>query len=160
MPAVIIQTKNQTGEEIKPESSTRDPRPPVPGFSCVYLASSAREAELVSSLVESEQVRIYHAVSLEDAEARLKLTRSRVLLSNTSFRRGNWKDALEMSLRLRPQAALVVASRLADEKLWLGVLEHGAYDLILKPFQADELCRVLRNAHNHAVSGGLRHMTA
>ena len=55
---------------------------------------------------------------------------------------------------------LVVASRLADEKLWLGVLEHGAYNLTLKPFQADELCRVLRNAHNHAVSGGLRHMTA
>jgi DNA-binding NtrC family response regulator len=132
----------------------------VAGFGCVYLASSAREAELVSSLVESEQVRIYHAISLDDAESKLKLTRSRVLLSNTTFRRGNWKDALEMSFRIRPQAAMVVASRLADEKLWLGVLEHGAYDLILKPFQAAELCRVLRNAHNHAISGGLRHMTA
>jgi DNA-binding NtrC family response regulator len=154
------QLTNQAGEDPNPEPDPRYPRLPEPGFGCVYLASSAHEAELVSSMVESERIRIYHAVTLEDASSTLKLTRSRVLMTNTKFRNGSWKDALEMSVRIRPPAALVVASRLADEKLWLGVLERGAYDLIVKPFQAVELCRVLQNAHTHAVSGGLRRMTA
>jgi DNA-binding NtrC family response regulator len=160
MPAVMNELTNQAGEDSDPKVDPRHPRLPDPGFGCVYLAASAREAEAVSSMVESERIRIYHAVTLEDAVSRLKLTRSRVLLTNTRFRDGTWKDALETSQHIRPPAALVVASRLADEKLWLGVLERGAYDLIVKPFQAAELCRILRNAQAHAASGGLRRMTA
>jgi DNA-binding NtrC family response regulator len=115
---------------------------------------------MVSTMVESDGIRVYHADSLQDAESTLKLTRARVLLTNTKCRNGNWREALELSLRTHPQAALVVAARLADENLWLGVLEQGAYDLIVKPFQSEELVRILRNAHTHAASGGLRRMTA
>lgn len=160
MPAVINEIINQAGEDTNPAVAPQRTKLSDPGFSCVYLATSAREAELVSSLVESERIRIFHADSLKDGASKLKLTRSRVLLTNTKFRDGNWKVALEMSMRLRPQAALVVASRLADDELWLGVLELGAYDLILKPFRAADLCRVLQNAYLHATTGGLRHMTA
>jgi len=37
--------------------------------------------------------------------------------------------------------------------LWIGVLEQGAYDLIQNPFRADELRRILENAHSHATTG-------
>ena len=160
MPAVIDEIAIQKGQELEPEPAHNRTTARDPGFGCVYLATSAREAEQVSSLVESERIRIYHAAGLEDAASKLKLTRSRVLLSNTNFRGGDWRDALELSQHVRPQAALVVASHLADDQLWLGVLERGAYDLIVKPFQAEDLCRVLRNAYTHAASGGLRRMTA
>ena len=110
--------------------------------------------------MEAAQIRIYHAAWLDDAEVQLKLTKSRVLLTDTTFKRGNWKDALQMAVGLRPATALVVAARLADERLWIGVLERGAYDLIQKPFQADELRRILENAHNHATTGKPMHMTA
>lgn len=160
MPAVINEITNQAGQELEPEAARNRTTAQDRGFGCVYLATSAREAEKVSSLVESERIRIYHAAGLDDALSKLKLTRSRVLLTNTNFRGGDWRDALELSHRVRPPAAVVVASHIADDQLWLGVFERGAYDLIVKPFQAEELCRVLQNANTHAVSGSLRRMTA
>jgi len=161
MPYATASARIETGDATEPETVARNPNGPIPGFGCVYLTRSVREAELASALVETAQIRIYHATGLDDARTRLKLTRSRVLLADTAIGKGKgWKDALQMAARLRPSTVLVVASRLADERLWLGVLEHGAYDLILKPFQADELRRVLENAHSHAITGGLRHMTA
>jgi FixJ family two-component response regulator len=51
-----------------------------------------------------------------------------------------------------PQEASRTA-RLADERLWIGVLEQGAYDLIQNPFRADELRCILENAHSHATTG-------
>jgi DNA-binding NtrC family response regulator len=160
MPAVIKQTRTQAGAGLEPETAPQNAKTPDPGFGCVYLTSSVREAELVSMLVEADGIRLYHSATLQDAESTLKLTRSRVLLTNTKCRNGNWRDALALSVRMHPPAALVVAARIADENLWLGVLEQGAYDLIVKPFQAAELIRVLRNAQTHAASGGLRRMTA
>jgi DNA-binding NtrC family response regulator len=148
------------GPDAEPDTAAPDPNGRAPGFGCVYLTRSVREATRASALVESARIRIYHATGLADALERLTLTGSRVLLTDTAFARGNWRDALQVVAGLRPSVELVVAARLADERLWLGVLERGAYDLILKPFQEDELCRVLENAHNHAIAGGSRRMTA
>ena len=56
---------------------------------------------------------------------------------------------------LRP-AAVVVASEARDERLWVDVLERGAYDFILKPFCAWELNLILKNGYIHATTNGLR----
>jgi DNA-binding NtrC family response regulator len=160
MTNVITLTPDGTTGDAEPETAARNPNGREPGFGCVYLTSSVREAERASALMEPAQIRIFHAARLEDAEARIKLTRSRVLLTETAFQRGNWKDALQMAARLYPPTALVVAARLADERLWIGVLERGAYDLIQKPFRVDELRRILENAYSHATTGKPRHMTA
>ncbi len=156
----ITLTPGETAGEARPETVARSPNILTPSFGCVYLTSSIREAERASALLEPAQIRIYHAARLEDAAARLKLTKSRVLLTDTAYKGGNWKDALQMAVRLRPPTALVVAARLANERLWIGVLELGAYDLIQKPFRADELRRILENAHRHATTGKPLHMTA
>jgi DNA-binding NtrC family response regulator len=102
-------------------------------------------------MVKSAQIDIHHSTGLEDAKARLTATRSCVLLTDVVFERGTWRDALQMTALL-PRTALVVVSRLLDERLWIGALERGAYDMILKPFQADELRRVLENACFHSAS--------
>jgi len=160
MPYAAESARTEPGTYVELETAAPNPNRRIPGFGCVYLTRSVRQAELTSTLVESAQIRIYHAAGLADARERLTLTRSRVLLTDIAFERGDWKNALQMTVRLRPSTALVVAARLADERLWLDVLERGAYDLILKPFHKEDLCRVLENAHSHALMGGLRHITA
>ncbi|MFN7920963.1 MAG: hypothetical protein U0Q16_12750 [Bryobacteraceae bacterium] len=57
-----------------------------------------------------------------------------------------WRLTGEAVARLMPKARRVVASRLADERLWLDVLDSGAFDLVRKPFEARELASVLRTA--------------
>jgi DNA-binding response OmpR family regulator len=55
-----------------------------------------------------------------------------------------------MKTRRHRNAVLVVTAAVADESLWLDVLEQGAYDLILKPFVPEELFRILENADAYA----------
>ena len=45
--------------------------------------------------------------------------------------------------------SLVVADRLADERLWGEVLNFGAYDLLSKPFEGGEVLHVLSMACRH-----------
>ena len=41
---------------------------------------------------------------------------------------------------------LIVTDRLADERLWAEVLNLGGYDLLLKPFDPEEVLRVVNSA--------------
>lgn len=38
---------------------------------------------------------------------------------------------------------LIVSSRLADERLWAEILNRGAFDLLMKPVDPHELCRLV-----------------
>jgi DNA-binding response OmpR family regulator len=44
---------------------------------------------------------------------------------------------------------LIVTSRLADEKLWAEALNLGAYDVLAKPFDRQELVRTANLAWLH-----------
>jgi DNA-binding NtrC family response regulator len=121
------------------------------GFSCVFLTSSFSAVAAASRMVESAQIHIHHSATLDEAKARLHATASRVLLTDDAFERGNWRDALRMTALLPLRTALVLVSRIADVRLWISALEHGAYDLVLEPFRADDLRRILENAYFHAI---------
>jgi FixJ family two-component response regulator len=41
---------------------------------------------------------------------------------------------------------VVVCSRLGDHKLWIDVLEQGAYDLLVEPYQHEEIRRIVEGA--------------
>ncbi len=148
-----------TGDD-SPEPAIRETGLHPVGFSCVFLTPSAREADLVARLARPAHIRIYHATRLQEAEALLAGKHSRILLTNAAFPGGDWKDALSAAAHLSRPAALVVASAAADDRLWIEVLERGAYDLILKPFRASELCRILENAYFHVTRGGWHCTTA
>jgi len=44
-------------------------------------------------------------------------------------------------------AQFIVCSRLAEERLWVEVLEAGGYDVIATPFRDDDAARVIRGAY-------------
>ena len=157
MPNDAMSVPDRPNAGKKTAGQTGNPR--SRGFSCVYLTSSTRVAETASALVESVRIDIHRSTTLDDAEARLQATKSRVLLTDISFERGGWEDALRMAASLPLRTAVVLVSCLADERLWIDALERGAYDLILEPFQADEMRRILGNAHFHATSGGYSHFS-
>jgi DNA-binding NtrC family response regulator len=72
-----------------------------------------------------------------------------VVLCEASLPDGNWKDLLEdLSRRLNPPY-LIVTSHVADEHLWAEVLNMGGYDVLAKPFDPEELCRVVQFACEH-----------
>ena len=119
-------------------------------FKCVFLTCSEVESRAVSRLLMPAGIRILPAAMLEQADLLLATTDSAVLLADSAFLDGTWEDALDMVAKSHPRVELVLAAGQADERFWIDVLERGAYDLVLKPFDAGELRRILENANAHA----------
>ncbi len=72
-----------------------------------------------------------------------------VVVSECRLPDGDWKDVLQ-ELQRRPLAPpLIVASRLADERLWAEVLSLGGYDVLTTPFRPDEVIHSVSLAWRH-----------
>ena len=54
-----------------------------------------------------------------------------------------WRETLDEFRTLPDPPFLVVTSRLADDRLWSEALNLGAYDVLAKPYDTDEVLRVL-----------------
>lgn len=57
-----------------------------------------------------------------------------------------WQRALRLLLSRRVDAVVVMLSRLADARFWLNALDAGAYDVVAKPFEPEEIRWVVRTA--------------
>ena len=62
---------------------------------------------------------------------------------------GSWRDLLEHSSRLPVPPLVIVTSWLADERLWAEALNLCAWDVLAKPFDVREVCRVVESAWSH-----------
>ena len=69
-----------------------------------------------------------------------------VIVCERDFQDGNWKLLLDEVSRLAKPPRLIVASRFADERLWAEVLNLGGHDVLITPFDADEVHRVVSYA--------------
>ena len=82
---------------------------------------------------------VWRAANCEEAIRLARKIRPRVVLCDAELADGGWRRIWKaLSVGPRPPL-LIVASRQADERLWAQVLNAGAYDLLLKPFRAQEV---------------------
>lgn len=70
----------------------------------------------------------------------------RVVLTDLCLPDGSWFDVLNRVGDLKPDAQVVVCARLADERLWSQVLEAGGFDVLVEPYEAPEVRRILSAA--------------
>lgn len=76
---------------------------------------------------------------------------------------GSWKLLLDKIGVLAQPPRLIVASRLADERLWAEVLNLGGWDVLATPFDAKEVHRVVSYAVDswrRQVEAGTRRWTS
>jgi hypothetical protein len=65
-----------------------------------------------------------------------------VVICERYERDGCWRDVLEGTQKVPAPPSLIVCSRLADDYLWADVLNLGGYDVLVKPFDREEVLRV------------------
>ena len=63
-----------------------------------------------------------------------------------SIRAGNWSDALRDVHAIDPNLPVIVLSNEAEERAWLRALNAGAFDLLVAPFDGQQLVAVLEQA--------------
>jgi DNA-binding NtrC family response regulator len=72
-----------------------------------------------------------------------------VVICDCDLSSGAWGEMLDHIALLPDAPLLIVTSRLADERLWAEALNLGAWDVLAKPFDADEVKRVVGIAGRH-----------
>jgi DNA-binding response OmpR family regulator len=108
------------------------------------VSPSAEDHLSLRAIFSHSKWQLYSAHSLEEARALLGANPVGVVLSECVLPEGKtWKDLLRAVEALRNPPPLIVTSRLADECLWAEVLNLGGYDLLMKPFDATEVFRVV-----------------
>lgn len=89
---------------------------------------------------------LHRALAIPSARAFLAENHAPVVICERNLAPGTWRDALDCA-RLLPQPPhVIVTSRLADEYLWAEALNVGAYDVLAKPFDREEVIRIVSSA--------------
>ena len=93
--------------------------------------------------------KLHQARSFEEALRCLDQHQLQVVISDSRIPQGSWKEVLQ-ALDSRPNPPmLVVTARCADERLWAEALNCGAYDVLARPLDGDEVTRVVDSAVRH-----------
>jgi DNA-binding NtrC family response regulator len=78
---------------------------------------------------------------LADSRELLNELETGVVITDCELPDANWKDVLQQTECKEVPLPMIVACRLADDRLWAEVLNLGGYDVLATPFDADELLR-------------------
>jgi CheY-like chemotaxis protein len=72
-----------------------------------------------------------------------------IVICDCEITSGTWEEMLDHVSLLPDPPLVIVTSRLADERLWAEALNLGAWDVLAKPFDADEVIRIVGIACQH-----------
>jgi DNA-binding NtrC family response regulator len=64
---------------------------------------------------------------------------------------GNWADVVSLSARAASPVSVIVMGQEIDTKLYVSVIEGGAFDFMAPPFEAPDLAHVVRCAADNAL---------
>ena len=64
---------------------------------------------------------------------------------------GNWADVVSLSARASSPVSVIVVGQEIDTKLYVSVIEGGAFDFMAPPFEAMDLAHVVRCAADNAL---------
>lgn len=89
---------------------------------------------------------VYEAPSVAAARTLVSAHNIGIVFCERDLGSGSWREMLDVLHDLANAPPLIVASRLADDKLWAEALNLGAYDVLAKPFYQEELLRTVNLA--------------
>ena len=84
--------------------------------------------------------------TLNELQDHLQDDRYDALFCGWSFHTGTWNQALEHVQQSCPDLPVVVFSGTGDEREWVRVLQAGAFDLLVAPYQKRTVLPVLEQA--------------
>ena len=117
---------------------------PSPDQTAGVLAVSSSPADRgrLREILSQANWKLHEASDCSEALAMLRDQNVPVLLCERDHADGNWEDLLTATARLSAPPKLIVFSRLADDSLWAMVLNLGGFDVLITPFEPEEVLRV------------------
>jgi DNA-binding NtrC family response regulator len=69
-----------------------------------------------------------------------------VVVTDTTLPDGDWRRVIEIVVQACANIEVVVSLRLSALPLWLDVLHQGGYDVLVEPYQREEIRRIVEAA--------------
>jgi DNA-binding response OmpR family regulator len=115
------------------------------------LSVSPLDADHLSleAIIGGSSVTLLKAHDLVSARSLLQHYDIAAVVCERDLMPGTWTDMLE-DIKAKPNPPLlIVASRLADDRLWVEALSLGAWDVVAKPFDTSEVMRSVESGRQH-----------
>ncbi len=117
------------------------------GTTVLAVLSGAGDQALLRSILDRSPWDLHFARTFREAQAALHEAQTGIVISDCCLSEGrSWRDLLDEMRTLPQPPPLLVASRLAENRLWAEVLNVGGYDLLVLPFEASEVLHAVRSA--------------
>jgi DNA-binding response OmpR family regulator len=100
----------------------------------------------LEQILSAFRLTLHRALTLASAMLFLAENHEPVVICERDLTPGTWKDILGGANVLPQPPCIIVTSRLADEHLWVEALNVGAYDVLAKPFETEEVVRSVISA--------------
>lgn len=115
----------------------------------VSFSSAPGDHQRLEQLLCCDNWAIYAAYTQSSALSLMRAYEIPLVLCDADAAPTAWKELLQSIADLPGPPLLIVASRLADERLWAEALNLGAYDVVAKPLNGAALSHVLGQAWLH-----------
>ena len=116
--------------------------PSPEGAAVLAVSPSPTDRLRLREILSQGNWKVNEASDCSEALALLRGQSVPVLLCERDHADGNWEDLLKATARLPAPPNLIVFSRLADASLWAQVLNLGGFDVLMTPFEPEEVLRV------------------
>ena len=113
----------------------------------LVVASESSDFVAVYAHLQPVGITVRRADDLLDAILHQAASPASVILCDADCL--DWKEAVNLFQRLKTPGAVVLLTRLADERLWVETLDAGAFDLLEKPYRPENLRWVVSTALKH-----------
>lgn len=115
----------------------------------LYASPTDEDHQSLQAIVGHSKWVLFRARDLSSTLTLLREHEIPVLLCERDLLPGTWTEVLDHIQPLPNAPSLIVASRLADDRLWAEALNLGAWDVLAKPFDHIEVIRSVKSAWQH-----------
>ena len=110
----------------------------------LLISNDPGHGTVLSEMLRSLSISIEQVRSLKHARRKVQRGTHVVVLTEANLPDGTWHEVVDLVGEL--SCKVIVTHPHADPRLWVEVLNRGAYDFIAQPFAATEVQRILGNA--------------
>jgi two-component system chemotaxis response regulator CheY len=113
----------------------------------ILLVAPAHRRSGLLRILDKNELQVFPAADFREAQHRLTGPHPYdLVLTDAELPDGSWRDILQFILDSKKPCEMIVCSRIGDEELWAEVLQCGAYDLLIEPYEGQEVLRIIQSA--------------
>jgi len=106
----------------------------------------------VKQVLRTQQIKVIEAKTCLDAAAEIgKADPPHLVFTDTSLADGTCLDIIRLAQQATRPVNVIVASRIADLRLYIETMEHGAFDVIAASCLISDLAYILHHAAENVV---------